>query len=323
MKCIQKSIGVDVSKTKLDIFIKGQTDGEDDILKEIPNSPVGFKIVRDLALKHEAVVCCEPTGGYEHGLVEYMHKANVPVAYTPGLRVRYYARSQGYNHKNDKIDAKMIAKFAINSEIKLITPKDLLVDRLCREIRLYHYYLETGSKPARMLEHEYDADSRRQLAREVKHYRLATAKQLKKCISIAESDAQLSDLLGRMCMVKGVSSVTALSIIAELPEIGRFDDSRIFAMAGLAPVEKQSGNKEWRRKIYGGRKRVRNALYMSAVASLAHNAIMRQYYQKKRAEGHSFKWCIVPVMRKLLSLLNTIARDPNFVPIATPAIKRR
>ncbi|MBO6066762.1 MAG: transposase [Kiritimatiellae bacterium] len=323
MNCIQKSIGVDVSKSKLDIYIKGQTDGERDISKEIPNSPAGFKVVKDLARKHEAVVCCEPTGGYEHGLVWYMHKANVPVAYTPGLLVRYYAKSQGYNHKNDKIDAKMIAEFAINSQVKLVTPKDMLVDRLCREVRLYHYYLEMGRKPAGMLEHEYDADSRRQLAREVKHYRLATAKQLEKCIAIAESDPQLADLLGRMCLVRGVSSITALSIIAELPEIGRFDDAKLFAMAGLAPVEKQSGDKEWRRKIYGGRQRVRSALYMSAIACLSHNTILREYYQKKRYEGHPFKWCIVPVMRKLLSLLNAIARNPNFVPIATPAIKRK
>lgn len=100
------------------------------------------------------------------------------------------------------------------------------------------------------------------------------------------------------CIQKSIGvDVSKSSIIAELPEIGRFDDAKLFAMAGLAPVEKQSGDKEWRRKIYGGRQRVRSALYMSAIACLSHNTILREYYQKKRDEGHPFKWCIVPVMR--------------------------
>lgn len=323
MKCIQKSIGVDVSKLKLDIFIKGQTDGKGDISQELPNSPEGFRTIKELALKHGAVVCCEPTGGYEHQLVEYMQKAKVPVAYTPGTLVRYYARSQGNKHKNDRIDAKMIAEFAINSEIKIATQKDALLDRLCRQMRLYRFVIGERRRLSGMFESEYDTVSRRLLARELKHNLLLEKKILQHCITLVESDPQLADLINRMCMVKGVSKITAISIVTELPEIGQLGDAQLFAMAGIAPIEKQSGDKEWRRKIYGGRQRVRSALYMSAVASLSHNTIMRQYYQKKRNEGHPFKWCIVPVMRKLLSLLNTIARNPEFTPIETPVIRRK
>ena len=323
MKCIQKSIGVDVSKLKLDIFIKGQTGGNGDISKEVPNSPAGFKSIRDLAVKYGATVCCEPTGGYEHELVMYMLKAKIPAAYTPGHLVRYYAKSQGKNYKNDKIDARMIAEFAENTELRLITPKDALVDRVCRKMRLYNSILENCRKLTGLLETEYDPDSKRLLARELVHTRKLAAKVLEESEKLVNSDPQLADLVERMCMIKGVAKRTAISVIAELPELGKLSDSKLFAMVGLAPIEKQSGNKEWQRKIYGGRKRARNALYMSAVVGLAYNPILKQYYQKKRSEGHSGKWCIVPVMRKLLSLMNTIARKPDFMPVVLPRVKRK
>ena len=323
MKCIQKSIGVDVSKLKLDIFIKGQTVGNCDISKEVPNSPAGFRVIRDLAIKYGATVCCEPTGGYEHWLVEYMLKAKIPVAYTPGHLVRYYAKSQGKHYKNDKIDAKMIAEYAEHSELRLITPKDALVDRLCRKMRLYNSFIESCRKLSGLLESEYDPDSKKLLAHELKHSRQVAAKLLAECEEIVKSNPQLDNLVSRICMIKGVAMLTAISVISELPELGQLSDSKLFAMAGLAPLEKQSGNMEWQRKIYGGRKRVRNALYMSAISGIAYNPIFRAYYRRKRDEGHPAKWCIVPVMRKLLSLMNSIARKPEFTPIETPIVRRK
>ena len=77
------------------------------------------------------------------------------------------------------------------------------------------------------------------------------------------------------------------------------------------------------RKIWGGRKDVRNALYMATTASLMWNAKLGAYYRKKRAEGHPHKWAMVPTMRKLLSLLNRIARDPDFVPDPEPESTKR
>ena len=104
----------------------------------------------------------------------------------------------------------------------------------------------------------------------------------------------------------------------EDPEIGRLSDSKLNRLAGIAPEEKSSGTKEWQRRIWGGRKDVRNALYMATTAGLQWNSILNDYYRKKRAEGHPHKWAMIPTMRKLLSLLNRIARDPNFNPIPEP-----
>ena len=111
---------------------------------------------------------------------------------------------------------------------------------------------------------------------------------------------------------------TAISILAGLPEIGTLSDEKLNRLAGISPEENQSGSKDRLRRIWGGRKDVRNALYMAAVASIKWNAILGSYYHKKRAEGHPHKWAIVPTMRKLLSLLNRIARDPGFTPMPEP-----
>ena len=128
----------------------------------------------------------------------------------------------------------------------------------------------------------------------------------------------MNALRERFTKVGGVGDLTAISILAGLPEIGTLSDGKLNRLVGIAPEEKQSGTKEWQRRIWGGRKDVRNALYMAAVASIKWNAILGGYYHKKRAEGHPHKWAIVPTMRKLLSLLNRIARDPNFTPQPEP-----
>ena len=125
-------------------------------------------------------------------------------------------------------------------------------------------------------------------------------------------------LRNRFAQAGGVGDLAAISILSGLLEIGTLSDGKLNRLVGIAPEEKQSGTKEWQRRIWGGRKDVRNALYMAAVASIKWNAILGSYYHKKRAEGHPHKWAIVPTMRKLLSLLNRIARDPGFIPMPEP-----
>ena len=140
----------------------------------------------------------------------------------------------------------------------------------------------------------------------------------KLCLDTVKKNERMDSLRERFTTIGGVGDLTAISILSSLPEIGTLSDGKLNRLVGIAPEEKQSGTKEWQRRIWGGRKDVRNALYMAAVASIKWNAILGGYYHKKRAEGHPHKWAIVPTMRKLLSLLNRIARDPGFIPMPEP-----
>ena len=133
----------------------------------------------------------------------------------------------------------------------------------------------------------------------------------------------MDSLRDRFTQIGGVGDLTAISILAGLPEIGKLSDEKLNRLVGIAPEERQSGTKDWQRRIWGGRRSVRNALYMAAVASIMWNSTLGSYYRRKRAEGHPHKWAIVPTMRKLLSLLNRIARDPSFKPAPEPESTKR
>ena len=156
------------------------------------------------------------------------------------------------------------------------------------------------------------------LKEQIKHMDKIIDKAERLCMETVEKDDRMNTLRKRFTKVGGVGDLTAISILAGLPEIGSLSDEKLNRLVGISPEERQSGTKEWQRRIWGGRKDVRNALFMACLASIQWNSILGAYYHKKRAEGHLHKWAMVPTMRKLLSLLNRIARDPNFTPKPEP-----
>ena len=105
-------IGVDVSKDKLDVFVPPEWEGAHAVAMTVDNSRKGFEKVRDFAMKFHAIVCLEPTGGYECGLIVYLHKYDVEVARVDALRVRRFAEAEGTLQKNDRADAALISRFA-------------------------------------------------------------------------------------------------------------------------------------------------------------------------------------------------------------------
>ena len=323
MKSDTVHIGVDVSKLKLDIYVPARREGARPTTREIGNNIDGFKELRDLARKAEATVCVEPTGGYELELIAFMRKSGVPVAYTDALRVRQFAKAEGNLAKNDRIDAALISRFADKIGVRLLEAQDVEAVELRRKARFRQTVMESRTAMANRLETEVDPDMRAMLKAQIKSLDRLIDKAERLCLETVGKNERMNTLRERFTLVGGVGDLTAISILAGLSEIGTLSDGKLNRLAGIAPEEKQSGTREWRRRICGGRKDVRNALYMAAVASIKWNAILASYYHKKRAEGHPHKWAIVPTMRKLLSLLNRIARDPGFTPAPEPESTKR
>ena len=318
MKSDTVHIGVDVSKEKLDIYVPAKKEGSRPLTKEVDNSVAGFRELRDLARKAKATVCVEPTGGYELELIAFLHRFEVPVAYTDALRVRQFARAEGCLSKNDTIDAALISRFADKIGVRVLEPQEVEAVELKRKAKFRQTMVDSRTALINRLETEVDPEMKALLKEQIKHMDKVIDKAERLCLETVKKDERMDALRKRFTKVGGVGDMTAISILAGLPEIGKLPDAKLNRLAGIAPEEKQSGTKEWQRRIWGGRKDVRNALFMACLASIQWNSILGAYYHKKRAEGHPHKWAMVPTMRKLLSLLNRIARDSGFAPMPEP-----
>ena len=323
MKSETVHIGVDVSKKKLDIYVPARKEGLRPETREVGNSIDGFRDLRDLARKSGATVCVEPTGGYEMELVAFMHKFGVPVAYADALRVRQFAKAEGNLSKNDAIDAALISRFADKIGVRALEPADIDTVELRRKTKFRQTMMDSRTALICRLETEVDADIRSMMKEQIRHLDKLIDKIERSCMETVARNEEKNALRERFTKVGGVGDLTAISVLAGLPEIGKLSDEKLNRLVGISPEQRQSGTKEWQRRIWGGRKDVRNALYMAATASIQWNSILGGYYRKKRAEGHPHKWAMVPTMRKLLSLLNRIARDPNFTPKPEPATTKK
>ena len=296
MKSDMVHMGVDVSKEKLDVFVPAQKEGMRPTAKELDNNVAGFRELRDLARKAGATVC---------------------------VRVRQFARAEGCLSKNDSIDAALISRFADKIGVRLLEEKDVEAVELKRRAKFRQTMSDSRTAMVNRLETEVDPDMKALLKEQIKRINRLIAKAERLCLETVRKNDSTNKLCERFTQVGGVGAITAISILAGLPEIGTLSDEKLNRLVGISPEEDQSGSRDRLRRIWGGRQDVRNALYMAATASLMWNSILGAYYRKKRAEGHPHKWAMVPTMRKLLSLLNRIARDPDFTPRPEPESTKR
>ena len=303
-------IGIDVSKEQLDVYdpVSGRNG-------QVPNSVEGFRAIRDMARRHKAIVCCEPTGGLEHELILFLQRARVPVAWCDAFRVRHYALSTGEFSKNDPLDARMISRFADATKPKVLEPRDLRVLELRGRWKLHKTLVGLHVLLAQKASAEHDPAIARMLRSESARLSEKARKVLRKCVELIKTDERMTLLLGRFQEIDGVGVGTAVAVLAEMPEIGQMDDAAAVKLAGLATKEHKSAKNEHTRHIYAGRRNLRNALYMAAVPAVRHNHILRACYQnylRRIPSPKARKWALVPIMRKLIRLMNRMARDPGF-----------
>ena len=223
-------------------------------------------------------------------------------------RVRLYARSLGQLAKNDRIDARIIARYAQSADLHpeaLDPARERLADlvghrrRLIDERTAIGNQLETTSLPKLCAHH------RQRLA--------VLAKQIEETDElIAEAVAKEPALVAKMALLKtlkGVKDVTATTLVVLLPELGTLSGRAIASLVGLAPFDHDSGRYKGQRRIGGGRSAVRTALYMAARAAARSKSPLGEFYNRLRERGKSAKTATVALMRKMLVILNAIARD--------------
>jgi len=124
--------------------------------------------------------------------------------------------------------------------------------------------------------------------------------------------AALTTKAERLQQVAGVGRVSALTVLALLPELGHIGDAQASALVGVAPLNRDSGQFRGQRHIHGGRAPVRRVLYMAALAATQHNPILKAFYQRLRERGKPAKLALTAVIRKLVILMNRLLKNPHF-----------
>lgn len=300
--------GVDISKETLDVSLAGQNP------THYPNSAAGIaQLIKVLKALPDAVrVICEPSGGYERDLLETLWAQPIEVCLVNAARVRAFARAQGLLAKTDQIDATVLREFG-----ELLRPEAMEApspqrQRLAALVQRREQLVNLLTMEEQRLTQTRDKAVRKLGAALVKQLQ-NQIKQIEKMIEAQiDDDDTLKSQSERLQQVKGIGKVTASTLLAELPELGKLTRNEAGALAGVAPYNRDSGAMRGRRTIRGGRLKVRRVLYMAATVAARFNPILKAFYQRLVASGKPKKLALTAVMRKLIVLLNQLLKNPEF-----------
>jgi transposase len=295
--------GIDVAKETLELCVRPE-----EIRKTFTNDDQGRgDMAHLLAEMKPSLILMESSGGYEIPVVETLALRSLRVAVVNPRQIRDFAKAMGRLAKTDTIDADIIARFAevIRPEVRPLKDRDAqqLQAFIARRRQLIQMLVEEKNRLAiASLWTKPDIE--------------AHIAWLTDCINKVGKDItalirktplwkEKEDLLKTF---KGIGPVNACTLLARLPELGQLNRRQIAALAGLAPLNRDSGKYRGRRTIFGGRADVRAALYMAALCAARHNPVIKSFYERLIHAGKLPKVALTACMHKILIILNAMIR---------------
>jgi transposase len=296
--------GVDVSKKQLDLFV----DAVDQRLR-VANDDAGVAgLVAGLVGHKARLVVVEATGRYHRRVAAALLQAGLNVAVANPQQVRDFAKAAGKLEKTDRIDAEVLARFgrAMNPRVARKTPEDqtLLADLVSRRRALVQMRVAEANRAHEQLPKLARGQSRR-LLRLLEQQVEDLDREIARLI---EADGDWGGKAQVIDSVPGIGPGTANQLLAELPELGQLNRREIAKLAGLAPLNCDSGRFRGQRRIRGGREAVRTCLYMAAFNARQKCDRFRRYYDGLVARGKRYKVAMTACMRKLLVVLNQMVK---------------
>jgi transposase len=297
-------IGIDVSKKTLQLASQSLK-----LPAQIANEPKAIQTLIASVQKHrqEALVVCESTGGLEQALVRGLQEADIPVSVINPRQARNFALASNQLAKTDKIDALMLADFArrMNPDP---TPKtnpnvQLLATLVARRADL----IQTLTAERNRCQQCPQAFVQKSLCRSVKFLQKEIKAIEDQMAKILSTDALLTKKYELLMAVEGVGPITAMTLLATMPELGQLKDNEVAHLIGVAPLNRDSGFFKGRRKIYGGRRFARRVLYMASLSAARCNHVLSQFYNRL-TQSKPKKVALVAVMRKLIIHLNRVLK---------------
>jgi transposase len=300
-------VGIDISKARLDVHVypTGQC-------WSIENGRAGMAaLVTRLAKLRPAAIGMEASGGYEQPVARALHGAGFDVHILAPARVRAFARAIGQSAKTDALDAAMIARCldAARDRLEPYVP-DPARERLSA----------LGAHRRRLIAERHGLTSqldtideqvvRRMIQARLRSIALGLICLDKAVAALLAAEPRLKQRFDRLCLVKGVGPVLAGALVADMAELGRVSAKAAAALIGVAPHARQSGASTRPGRCAGGRKALRDILYMATLSALnARDPALAAFYKRLREKGKPFKLALVAAMRKMITILNAIARD--------------
>jgi len=301
-------LGVDIAKSHLDVAIKNEK-------RRFANEAVGhgqlIKWVKQL--EGSVQVICEPSGGYERGLVRALVSAQLKVSLVPANRVRQFARAAGILAKTDRIDAEVLCAFGEAMRPSTLGASELEQEHL-RELESQRRHLthllvmeqNRGSRVSDVCVRRLNRSLVNQIKKQIVQLDLLIKNHIQR-------SPEMSIKAAKLTAICGVGQRTAALLLAQMPELGQLNRREVAALVGVAPFNRDSGRMRGKRTIHGGRRPVRHGLYMAALVAARHNPILREFYQRLRASGKPAKLALTATMRKLLIVLNSSLKcDPTY-----------
>ena len=296
-------IGVDIAKSTLDVAASNFKSTQ-----QFANNDDGIsRAVCFIADLKPAGIILEATGGLEMPLAAALQAACLPVVIINPRQVRDFARATGILAKTDTIDARVLALFGvrINPEIRALPDKQAR-EMGCLLTRRRQLVEMVTAEHNRLLQADEDVSPNIQahinwLEKALLEINEDVDNRIKSSPSWHEKDTILKS-------VPGVGKITSSTLLIELPELGKLNRHKIAALAGVAPLNRDSGTLRGKRTVWGGRAKLRAVLYMAALVASRHNPVIADFYQRLLNAGKAKKVALVACMRKLLIILNAMMR---------------
>ena len=300
---MKDSIGIDISKDHLDVYRLGTG-----AFAGFTNDPAGFAALkRWIGDRQPHLLVYEATGPY-HGRFEQALAGKLPLVKVNPLQARRFAQACGRRAKTDQVDARMLAQMGAALDLIADKPADEGQDEL-KELQVARTALvKDRTRLKNRLKTQTLAITRRhtrarlaQVERQLEALQDEIASRLKASPKRARAYAILQS-------IRGIGDVVAAAILIECPEIGTLDRKQAACLAGLAPMTRQSGKWKGKAFIQGGRKFLRDALYMPALVAIRFNPDLKQKYQSMIKTGKPPKVALTAIMRKLIELANALIK---------------
>jgi transposase len=301
---MQDTIGIDISKDTFDIHRLSDRRHE-----RFGNDKAGLAALRRWIGKAPVRIVYEATGRYHRDLEAVLGAAGHDLVKVNPTRARRFAQAISQGARTDRVDAAMLARMGAVLELDAKPVRS----ETMHEIRELHIARRALNKDRTACRNRLEAARNKVVLAQLRARLRQVDSQLE------QIDTELARLIAEdpalarrheiLCSIPGIGAVTATAMIVEMPELGTMEPKEAASLSGLAPITRESGKWKGRSKIGGGRRGVRNALYMPALVAIRHNLHLSETYRKLVDAGKPAKLAIAAIMRKLVILANALIRD--------------